>query len=495
MAYYFTCFAVTWILTAIYFIKWKSTYNTFVTLSYFAVAISNFGYWQLAMAQNVREAIMAQYLAYTGSSFMTVLILLSIFDICKIRVKKSYRLALFAVDFFVYACSLTIGHSQIFYKSVSITEKYGITVLVKEYGPMHTVYYLSLVLYFLIAIVTLIYALKKKSEISKRNAILLLFCFFFCMFSFVMGRVLGTFDLITTATNLVLLTYIIISDRFVLYDVDATAIQTLQKTNTVGIITFDLHRRFLGCNHVAKEYFPELGSLRIDNMTTDSDFLEWISEMEKNGEFKQTISRKEHFFSLEGRYLKVGSKIRSIQFILLDCTDEMEYREYLKKTAVTDDMTQLLNRRAFENEAKKYLEQEMPDNLVIISFDLNGLKKVNDTIGHHAGDELICAASERISKAISPIGTAYRIGGDEFEAIAYCDHEKLDEILTAFKQGCAEWEGEYSKLLSISKGYAFHSENPTMDIYGLVREADKQMYSDKSLFYRSNGNDRRRRSD
>ena len=70
MAYYFICFVVTWILMAIYFIKWKNTYNTFVTLSYIAVAITNFGYWQLAMAQNVREAIMAQYFAYTGSAFI-----------------------------------------------------------------------------------------------------------------------------------------------------------------------------------------------------------------------------------------------------------------------------------------------------------------------------------------------------------------------------------------------------------------------------------------
>lgn len=493
MAYYFICFAVTWILTVIYFIKWKSTFNTFITLSFIDVAINNFGYWQLAMAENIREAVMAQYLAYTGSAFMTVLILFSIFDICNIHIKKIYRIALFAIDFFVFVCSLTIGHSQIFYKSVSITKRDGFTVLVKEYGPMHTVYYISLVLYFLIAIATLIYALKKKSEISKRNAILLLLCFFVCILSFVMGRVLGTYDLITASTNLVLFTYIIISDRFVLYDVDATAMQTLQKSNSVGIITFDLRNRFLGCNRVASEYFPELEKLKIDYVTTDPLFLEWISEMGKSGEFKKTISRQGRFFSLEGRYLKSGTKIRSIQFILLDCTVEMEYQEYLKKVAVTDDMTHLFNRRAFENEAQKYLEQAMPDNFVVISFDLNGLKKVNDTIGHHAGDELICAAAAKISEAISPIGTVYRIGGDEFEAIAFCEPERLNQILTALVQSCAAWKGEYSTLLSLSKGFAFHAENPSMDIFELVRVADKQMYSDKSQFYRSSGHDRRRR--
>lgn len=73
--------------------------------------------------------------------------------------------------------------------------------------------------------------------------------------------------------------------------------------------------------------------------------------MEENHTLKKIISRQERFYSLEGQYLMDGKKVRGLQFILQDCTD---------------DMIGLLNRRAFENETKKFLENEMSDDLVII---------------------------------------------------------------------------------------------------------------------------------
>lgn len=495
MVYYFVCFVVAWLLTAIYFYKWKNTYSVFITLSFIAVDVMSFGSWQLSIAKSLGEAIMAQCVMYSGGSFAAMLVLFSIFDICKLQIKKIYRFAIFLFGLSIYASSLTIGHLPIFYKSVTLSEHAGATTMIKEYGPMHTVYYISLAVDFLGAIIVLIYSLKKKKEISKKNAILLLVCFFVCITSFAVGRIVGTYDLINAAFDLVLLTYIFISDRFVLYDVDATAVQTLKKSNYVGIVSFDLHHRFLGCNNAAKEYFPELHLLKVDLPATESQFLEWIVEMEKSGELKKTISREERFYSLEGQYLMDGRKVRGIQFILMDCTDEKEYQKYLKNVAITDDMTHLYNRRAFEDRVKEIREQGLPNDLVIVSFDLNGLKKVNDTIGHYAGDELICAAAERLSGSFSSIGTMYRIGGDEFELIALGTPDELTECLTDFKQKCTEWKGKFSETLSVSKGYAFCIDNPSMDIFELIREADKQMYSDKSEYYRTSGHDRRRRSD
>lgn len=493
MTYYFICFVTSWVLTAIYFLKWKSSYNVFITLSFIIVDVMTYGYWRVGLSQSVNEAILAQTVIYLGCSFVALLIMFSIFDICNLKVNKIFRFSCFALSVVVFASSLTIGYFPIFYKSVSLSERAGATVMIKDYGPMHTVYYISLGVYFLVALGALLYSWKKKKGISQKNAILLLVCFFVCIAAFAIGRIIGTLDLIGLATNLVLLTYIFISDRFVLYDVDATAVQTLQKSNYVGIVSFDLKHRFLGCNKVAENYFPELSKLKIDHVATEQEFLDWIAQMEKEHALKKTISRGDHSYSLEGQYLMDGKKVRGLQFILQDCTDEMEYQEYLRKAAVTDDMTHLLNRRAFEDEMKTIMENGMKDDLVIISFDLNGLKKVNDTIGHYAGDELICAASEKITDVFAQIGTVFRIGGDEFEAVAYCNTEELHEKLAVFQQACKDWNGRYSQGLSVSKGYALHSEDKSLDIFELVRKADKQMYSDKAEFYRVSGNDRRKR--
>lgn len=495
MVYYFVCFVVAWLLTAIYFYKWKNTYSLFITLSFIAVDVMSFGSWLLSMAQSTHEAIMAQCVMYSGGSFAAMLVMFSIFDICKLQIKKIYRYAFFLFGLLIFASSLTIGHLPLFYKSVTLSQHAGATVLIKEYGPMHTVYYISLGIDFLLAIIALIYSLKKKKGVSQKNAVLLLICFFVCIVSFAAGKIWGTIDIINAEFDLILLTYIFISDRFVLYDVDATALQTLRKSNFVGIVSFDLHRRYLGCNDTAKEYFPELQRLKIDRTTTEPVFLDWIQEMEKNQKLKKTISGEDRFYSLEGQYLMDGKKIRGIQFILMDCTDEKEYQKFLKNAAITDDMTHLLNRRAFEDEVNDIRVQGRTTDLVIASFDLNGLKKVNDTMGHYAGDELICAAAEKISESFSSIGTVFRIGGDEFEVIAHCKPEILNECMEVFRQKCAEWKGVYSQELSVSKGYAFYSENASLDIFELIREADKRMYSDKSEFYRTSGHDRRRRTD
>ena len=145
MVYYFVCFVVAWLLTAIYFYKWKSTYSTFITLSFIAVDVMSFGSWQLSMAQSTGEAIMAQCFMYSGGAFTPILVMFSIFDICKLQIKKIYRYSIFLFGLLIYASSLTVGHLPIFYKSVILSHNAGATILIKEYGPMHTVYYIYFV--------------------------------------------------------------------------------------------------------------------------------------------------------------------------------------------------------------------------------------------------------------------------------------------------------------------------------------------------------------
>lgn len=68
----------------------------------------------------------------------------------------------------------------------------------------------------------------------------------------------------------------------------------------------------------------------------------------------------------------------------------------------------------------------------------------------------------------------------------------LNEKISEFQQMCEGWKGRYSQKLSVFKGYALYSENESLDIYELVREADKQMYLNKAEYYRTSGNDRRK---
>ncbi len=128
---------------------------------------------------------------------------------------------------------------------------------------------------------------------------------------------------------------------------------------------------------------------------------------------------------------------------------------------------------------------------VYISLDLNGLKKANDTLGHSAGDELICAASNCMKFAFASYGKIYRIGGDEFVVLIQESVSNIDSILQVFDTTIHDWHGKYSNSISVSYGVVKSSEQDFDSIHSVSKLADERMYKSKSEYYNISGNDRR----
>ena len=85
----------------------------------------------------------------------------------------------------------------------------------------------------------------------------------------------------------------------------------------------------------------------------------------------------------------------------------------IKEEALTDPMTKLYNRTAFERDIKQKNKRNCKNHGIIV-LDLNNLKLFNDELGHDSGDEYIIESSKIIYDIFSPYGFVYRIGGDEF---------------------------------------------------------------------------------
>ena len=83
-----------------------------------------------------------------------------------------------------------------------------------------------------------------------------------------------------------------------------------------------------------------------------------------------------------------------------------------RKLSLTDDLTGLANRRAFTAEAEGAVADERPCALLMI--DLDQFKELNDTLGHHVGDELLRSVGPRLSATMRPGDVVARLGGDEF---------------------------------------------------------------------------------
>ena len=163
-----------------------------------------------------------------------------------------------------------------------------------------------------------------------------------------------------------------------------------------------------------------------------------------------------------------------------------------EENAGIDVLTGFPNRRQYEDELKKLLSEPMPEDLVYLAIDMNGLKEVNDTYGHDVGDSLIVGAAQCIEQCFGKLGKRYRIGGDEFVVLISAGKEELPLLLGEFEKRMEQWSEEHVMTLSAALGSAGHAEFPGKSVTELARIADRRMYEAKSLYYQKNGKDRRR---
>jgi diguanylate cyclase (GGDEF)-like protein len=91
------------------------------------------------------------------------------------------------------------------------------------------------------------------------------------------------------------------------------------------------------------------------------------------------------------------------------------------RLARTDELTSLTNRRGFLEGLDRLIEAS-PRPLAVLVADLNGFKDVNDSLGHHAGDALLCFVAERLRSCLGTTSLLARLGGDEFGVVAVVDH-------------------------------------------------------------------------
>ena len=164
----------------------------------------------------------------------------------------------------------------------------------------------------------------------------------------------------------------------------------------------------------------------------------------------------------------------------------------LANASLQDQDTQLLNRRAFEEEKANLMSTALEENFVYVTVDINGLKTANDTRGHAAGDELIRGTADCLRKCFGRFGKIFRIGGDEFAAMLHISEAQLDALREELDKAVDEWEGERIKKLSVSCGYASSREFPSVNIAELSQISDERMYAAKAEYYRTSGIDRRK---
>lgn len=164
-----------------------------------------------------------------------------------------------------------------------------------------------------------------------------------------------------------------------------------------------------------------------------------------------------------------------------DITERKQMEEKLVFYSMRDALTGLYNRAYFEEELQRLNDGRYAPVGVIVC-DVDGLKLFNDSFGHNVGDRLLQAAADVLTRTFRTGDVIARVGGDEFAIILpRVTQEVADQACARLQASIEQVNANNSDfLLSISVGVAI-SEDETVNLHRLLREADNKMYKEKLL--------------
>ncbi|SDA53135.1 N-terminal 7TM region of histidine kinase [Lachnospiraceae bacterium G11] len=356
IVYYFITALLTLVCSIIYFWKWRRSFELCYTIVYMLIPFVNVGYLLAAVSKDLGEAITATKITYLGGCYLMMLIMISIFTLCQIKLPRWAVFTAMAVSTSVYISVLTIGHSDVFYKDVSMVVEDGVSVLKKSYGPMHSVFYALLFAYFGLSIAAIIYGFAAKTEASRKNIIMLSATQAFGLFAFFIGRAItDRIEWTPMAYVFDAIVYLFIIDRLALYDVRSTIKESMAERNENGFLALDLKLNLLGSNEYAKTVFPDLIYAMVDRPVPEGSLSKhlqiWINDFKRDEVTRdRTFKEYDRVFKVRVSYLMDRNRKRGYQ---IDIFDDTEMQDFLN--SISDYNKKLLN----ENLAKDKMIEDL----------------------------------------------------------------------------------------------------------------------------------------
>lgn len=246
--------------------------------------------------------------------------------------------------------------------------------------------------------------------------------------------------------------------KFLEYKAEQLVSYQQAKAIVLGMTVYDLYPKIIA-NHIVKCSKEAIAS-------GEMQFYEY--QLEEGG----------GIYHFEARIIAYDHEDKAL-VIVRDITRRKELEQQLEFIGLRDALTGLYNRAFFEEEIQRVSKiRETPTGVMVC--DVDGLKFINDTLGHQAGDKVLRAVATILQGVLRPNDMVARIGGDEFAVVL---PGATEQILAQIKQRITISIQEFKEKeptipLSLSVGYATNQKR-SVEIQDILKEADNNMYREK----------------
>ena len=401
---YSFAFLASVVMTAILVVISRNQNITYYLIMFFMIMIANMGYYTVSTAESLEAALMGHRLVYLGGVFVPVFMLFSTMKLCRMEVPRWLVTILLAASTVVLYFAFSVGHSTMYYKSIMLSSEHGMTVLLKEYGPMHAFYMFFLFGSIILTIGVILYSFFTNKNVPRQVMFCMLLIEVVSTACYLARRILATnLEVLPFGYVFADILFLILIRRIVKYEVNESVVNSLDEETTHGYIAFDENRRFVACNEIAKKYLPELEIQKID----DSLNKEKTPVLYRHfGEdlLQPAVKEKKCLIELrdvvlEGR-LKIlhPGKSDKIDGYLIELIDDTQKQKYLKLlNNYNEDLAKEVNRKT------QYIDM-LQERIVLGMADMIENRDTN-TGGHvKRTSEVIRIFTKELEKNVSDYG-------------------------------------------------------------------------------------------
>lgn len=468
--------------------------KTFVWFACFT-AIYAFGYAMCLSSLTLLEMkfwTVIQYLGMPFSAVTTLLLVLQYIGYDK-HVTRKNTVLYYAIPFISFLLVATNEWHHTFYKEVSIVYLNQSPVMQVEIGQWYIIHGAYTFGTLCISIILLLlYWIKRKPKQWLQVLILVVGIVspIVASFCYLLGLTPAGLDpvLIVMLFTSSLYLWAIISTDFLL--VPPIEKDHIFESMEHAVIVLDQKRQVKDFNRAAKEQFPQV---KIGNEVTEflgDSFplpacMESIREKSILTEYEhRTLDEQVSYYQVRISPIKKSHQyIVGMSLVFMDITEQKDEQELLKRLAYTDALTEIYNRAYLLSRGEELIVQKK--RIIVILFDIDRFKRINDTFGHHGGDEAIKHIVSVCKKRMEDKMIFGRYGGEEFALlISEFDIQQgatfAEQLRESIEQSIFYYNGAEIKLTA-SFGVA-QSESVRGDTLSEVfQEADHALYASKNV--------------